>query len=40
MVIFIIVIIVLLGVGFIGGFYTKILIDEAQLIKEKDFMLK
>lgn len=35
-VIFIIVSIVLLGIGFIGGFYTKILIDEAQLIKEKE----
>ena len=28
MIIFIIVSIVLLGIGFIGGFYTKILIDE------------
>ena len=35
MLIFIIVSIVLLGIGFIGGFYTKILIDEDQLIKEK-----
>lgn len=35
-IIFIIVSIVLLGIGFIGGFYTKILIDEAQLIKEKE----
>lgn len=34
--IFIIVSIVLLGIGFIGGFYTKILIDEDQLIKEKE----
>ena len=36
MLIFIIVSIVLLGTGFIGGFYTKILIDEDQLIKEKE----
>lgn len=36
MLIFIIVSIVLLGIGFIGGFYTKILIDEDQLIKEKE----
>lgn len=36
MIIFIIVSIVLLGIGFIGGFYTKILIDEDQLIKEKE----
>ena len=36
MLIFIIVSIVLLGVGFIGGFYTTILIDEDQLIKEKE----
>lgn len=35
-IIFIIVSIVLLGIGFIGGFYTKILIDEDQLIKEKE----
>ena len=34
--IFIIVSIALVGVGFIGGFYTKILMDEAQLIKEKE----
>ena len=33
MLIFIIVSIVLLGIGFIGGFYTKILIDEDQIIK-------
>ena len=32
----IIVSIVLLGIGFIGGFYTKILMEEAQLIKEKE----
>lgn len=32
----IIVSIVLLGIGFTGGFYTKILIDEDQLIKEKE----
>lgn len=36
MLIFIIVSIVLLGICFIGGFYTKILIDEDQLIKEKE----
>lgn len=36
MLIFIIVSIVLLEIGFIGGFYTKILIDEDQLIKEKE----
>lgn len=36
MIIFIIVSIVLIGLGFIGGFYTKILMDEAQLIKEKE----
>lgn len=36
MLIFIIVSIVLLGIGLIGGFYTKILIDEDQLIKEKE----
>ena len=36
MLIFIIVSIVLLGIGFIGGFYRKILIDEDQLIKEKE----
>ena len=36
MIICIIVSIVLLGIGFIGGFYTKILIDEDQLIKEKE----
>lgn len=36
MLIFIIVSIVLLGIGFIGGFYTKILINEDQLIKEKE----
>ncbi len=35
-IIFIIVSIALVGVGFIGGFYTKILMDEAQLIKEKE----
>ena len=35
-IIFIIVTIILVGVGFIGGFYTKILIDEAQIIKEKE----
>lgn len=35
-VIFIIISIVLVGIGFIGGFYTKILIDEDQLIKEKE----
>lgn len=35
-IIFIIVSIVLIGLGFIGGFYTKILMDEAQLIKEKE----
>lgn len=32
----IIVSILLLGLGFIGGFCTKTLIDEAQLIKEKE----
>ncbi len=36
MIIFITVSIVLIGLGFIGGFYTKILMDEAQLIKEKE----
>lgn len=35
-IIFIIVSIVLIGLGFIGGFYTKILMDETQLIKEKE----
>ncbi len=35
-IIFIIASIVLLGVGFASGFYTKILIDEAELIKEKE----
>ena len=35
-IIFIIVSIVLIGIGFVGGFYTKVLIDEAQLIKEKE----
>lgn len=28
--------IILLGIGFISGFYTKIIIDENQLIKEKE----
>ncbi len=36
MIIFITVSIVLIGLGFIGGFYTKILMDETQLIKEKE----
>lgn len=35
-IIFIIVSIVLVGIGFVGGFYTKLSIDEAQLIKEKE----
>ena len=35
-IIFIIIGIILLGVGFIGGFYTKTSMDEAQLIKEKE----
>ncbi|MGN0992382.1 MAG: hypothetical protein ACI4PE_00355 [Bacilli bacterium] len=35
-IILIIVSIVLLGIGFISGFYTKVLIDKAQLIKEKE----
>lgn len=34
--IFIIINIVFVGIGFIGGFYTKVLIDEAQLIEEKE----
>lgn len=36
MIISIIISIILLIIGFVGGFYTKILIDEAQLIKEKE----
>ena len=32
----IIISIILVIIGFVGGFYTKILIDEAQLIKEKE----
>ena len=35
-VLLIIINIVLIGLGFIGGFYTKILIDEARLIEEKE----
>lgn len=35
-IIFIILSIVLIGIGFVGGFYTKTLMDEAQLIKEKE----
>lgn len=35
-IIFIIISILLIGIGFISGFYTKILIDEAELIKEKE----
>lgn len=35
-VLLIIINIVLIGLGFIGGFYTKILIDEAKLIEEKE----
>ena len=35
-VILIIINIVLIGLGFIGGFYTKILIDEVKLIEEKE----
>lgn len=35
-VIFIIVSLVLLGIAFISGFYTKTLIDEDKLIKEKE----
>lgn len=35
-IIFIILSIVLIGIGFAGGFYTKTLMDEAQLIKEKE----
>lgn len=35
-IIFIIIGIILVGVGFIGGFYTKTSMDEAQLIKEKE----
>lgn len=34
--IYIVISIVLLGVGFASGFYTKILIDEHNLIKEKE----
>lgn len=35
-IIYIIISIILVIIGFVGGFYTKILIDEAQLIKEKE----
>lgn len=35
-IILIIVNILLLGIGFVSGFYTKILMDEAKLIKEKE----
>lgn len=35
-IVYIILSIMLIGIGFIGGFYTKILIDEARLIKEKE----
>lgn len=35
-IIYMIISILLLGVGFAGGFCTKILIDEAKLIKEKE----
>ena len=35
-VLLIIINIVLIGLGFIGGFYTKILIDEAKIIEEKE----
>lgn len=35
-IIFIILSIVLIGIGFAGGFYTKTLMDEAKLIKEKE----
>lgn len=35
-IIYIIVGILLLGIGFAGGFFSKILIDEAKLIKEKE----
>lgn len=35
-IIFIILSIVLIGIGFAGGFCTKTLMDEAQLIKEKE----
>ena len=35
-IIFIILSIVLIGIGYIGGFYTKVLIDETKLIKEKE----
>lgn len=35
-VILIIIGIVLLGIGFVGGFYTKIKVDEIELIKEKE----
>ena len=35
-IIFIILSIVLIVIGFAGGFYTKTLMDEAQLIKEKE----
>ena len=35
-IIFIMVSIVLIVIGYIGGFYTKVLIDEDKLIKEKE----
>ena len=35
-VLLIIINIVLIGLGFIGGFHTKILIDEAKIIEEKE----
>lgn len=35
-IIFILISIVLIGIGFASGFYTKVSIDEAQLIKEKE----
>ena len=38
MIIFIIVSIVLLGIGFIGGFYTKLLIDENKLSNNNDLL--
>lgn len=39
-IIFIVSSIILLGIGFVSGFYTKIIIDENQLIKEKEKQTK
>lgn len=35
-IIFIIISIVLIGISFLSGFYTKVYIDKIQLIKDKE----